>query len=133
MKRIRRAAAGLAVGLLLGVAAGGCGGDKTASDPTGKGKLEEVGEMLKTLRATREKPPARLADLGRVEPFLPVSAEALRKGEIVYLWGVGLSSGSDKVLAYEKKAETEGGWVLLQDGTVKEMSADELKAAPKAK
>jgi hypothetical protein len=36
------------------------------------------------------------------------------------------------VVAYEKKAETEDGWVLLQDGSVKRMTAAELQAAPKA-
>jgi hypothetical protein len=37
------------------------------------------------------------------------------------------------VVAYEKKVPTEGGHVLLQDGTVKQMTAAEFQSAPKAK
>jgi hypothetical protein len=53
--------------------------------------------------------------------------------EIVYQWGARIDpAGGETVLAYEKKAPSEGGWVLMQDGTVKQITADEFKAAPKA-
>ena len=51
----------------------------------------------------------------------------------MYVWGAEYVAGSKKVAAYEKKATTEGGWVLLQDGTLQEMTASELAAAPRAK
>ena len=109
----------------------GCAGTK-ATPSTSQGKLEEVREMLKTLQSDKAKPPAKAADLGAVEPYLPTSAADLRSGEIVYVWGAGLSGGN-AVIAYDKKAPTDGGWVLLQDGTVKQMSAAEFSSAPKAK
>jgi hypothetical protein len=36
------------------------------------------------------------------------------------------------VLAYETEVPEKGGAVLMQDGTVKTMTADEFKSAPKA-
>ena len=96
--------------------------------------MEEIGEMLRTMELDSSKPPASAADLGRVDPLLPLSAEALRTGEIVYIWGAGLSpTGAGKVLAYEKKAETERGWVLMQDGKVLEMTMEEFKSAGRAR
>jgi len=112
----------------------GCGESKPAL-PTSQGKLEEVREMLKTVQADKAKPPAKPADLGAVDPYLPTAGADLRSGEIVYVWGASLSSdpsGSSKVIAHEKKAPSEGGWVLMQDGKVKQMTADEFRSAPKA-
>jgi hypothetical protein len=63
------------------------------------------------------------------------AAQDLRSGEIGCVWGTILSTAanaSSAVLAYEKKAATEGGWVLMQDGKVKRMTASEFQAAPKA-
>jgi hypothetical protein len=58
---------------------------------------------------------------------------AIRTGDVVYIWGAGYADGAKQVVAYEKKAPTEGGYVLLQDGTVKKMTADEFKSAPQAR
>jgi hypothetical protein len=59
--------------------------------------------------------------------------DAHKKGKYVVVWGVsGTEAG--KVLAYEKEAPTKGGAAVMADGTVKTMTADELKAAvPQAK
>src|SRR5262245_61535467 len=137
MNHSRQVCLALTLGLLLGAAAGGCSGSgKTVYVPTEKDKLQEIAQMLRTVEADKTRPPARLADLGAVEPMLPLSAQDLRSGAIVYVWGARLSSGGDAssaVLAYEKKAPAEGGWVLMQDGTVKKMTAAEFGAAPKAR
>jgi hypothetical protein len=124
----------LVVCLLLSFA-GGCGPSKVTFDPTGKEKLEEIGQMLKTVKIDGTKPPAKVADLGPVEPMVPLAAQDLRSGDIVYFWGAGLSTGGNAastIVAHEKKVPAEGGWVLTQDGTVKRMSADEFRSAPKA-
>ena len=109
-----------------------CDGKPTVTEATPKAKLEEFAQMLRTMAGDKQPPPGKMADLDTAEPLLPQSAPAFRSGELVYVWGTTLSGGG-AVVAYEKKAETEGGWVLLQDGTVKQMKADEFKAAPKAK
>ena len=110
-------------------------------DPKGPGtadegyraSLEELGETLKTLANEGRKPPARMADLEPIEPMMAVAGPAIRSGDVVYIWGAGYAAGSSQVIAYEKKTPSEGGYVLIQDGSVKKMSADEFKSAPQAK
>ena len=95
--------------------------------------LDELGRALEDLAAEGRKPPAKLAELEPVEPMLPTAGPAIRNGEVVYLWGAAYAAGGDKVVAHEKQTPTDGGHVLLQDGTVKAMTADEFRSAPKAK
>src|SRR5262245_34863671 len=112
----------------------GCAGSKPTL-PTSKDKVEEVRDMLKTVQADKARPPSKTADLAAVDAYLPTAGTDLRSGELVYVWAAGLSNdpiSSSKGVAYEKKVASEGGWVLMQDGTVKPMTADEFRSAPKA-
>ncbi|MEO2092212.1 MAG: hypothetical protein ABGY75_22375, partial [Gemmataceae bacterium] len=118
----------------VAAAAVGCGGSgelQTADQE--KAALEDFAQFLKNLPAEGKKPPTRMGEFEPLEPMAPMASESLRNGKMVYLWGAGLADGSTAVVAYEKKAETDGGWALLQDGSVKQMTAAEFKAAPKAK
>jgi hypothetical protein len=127
----RRAKAAVVVLVIL---LAGCGGAKknAAGGADYQAMLTELGEALKTTAADGNKPPSRLAEFERIEPMAPTASPLVRSGELVYLWGAGYAAGGTKVVAFEKKAESEGGLVLLQDGSVKKMSAEELKAAAKA-
>jgi hypothetical protein len=62
--------------------------------------------------------------------------EQLKSGELVVQRGAPISpqgEATSAVLAYPRTAPEQGGLVLLQDGwTIKKMTADEFKAAPKA-
>jgi hypothetical protein len=112
----------------------GCSENRTTTQGSSrKDHLDEIGQMLKDVAQEGKKPPSKLAELESVEPMLPLAGPLIRNGELVYVWGATYAPGSQKVAAFEKKAATEGGWVLMQDGTVREMSADEFRAAPKAK
>jgi len=124
------------VAVSVGVAlAAGCNDSKgtLSADAVRKLALEELGRMLKDLPADGRKPPARLAELEPVEPMIPTAGPMIRSGDLVYLWGAGYAAGGNKVVAHEKAAPTEGGYVLLEDGSVKKMSAGEFQSAPKAK
>lgn len=115
---------------------GGCSGDSTTKQGTPKNQkpaLADLGNYLKVIAAEQKAPPAKAADLDAVEPRMPEAYTAVKTGIVVYVWGVPYQSGSSAVLAYEKDVETTGGWVLLQDGTLREMSAADFKAATKAK
>jgi hypothetical protein len=112
----------------------GCGDSKPAVSTTpNKDALAEIGQMMKSLADEGKKPPAKMTELEPVEPMLPMAGPLLRDGTLVYLWGTPYAANGDKVAAYEKKVPNEGGWVLLQNGTVKEMTAAEFAAAPKTK
>jgi hypothetical protein len=131
MSRILRAVAVL-VGLGLATGCTGSNPVQSAAEDH-KAALAELGEMLKSLAEERRKPPGKLAELESVEPMIPLAGPAIRSGNIVYIWGAGYAAGGNQVVAYEKKVPSEGGYVLLQDGTVKEMSSAEFSSAPKAK
>ncbi|MCI0701644.1 MAG: hypothetical protein L0241_11230 [Planctomycetia bacterium] len=93
--------------------------------------LKELGEVYK-YRATQNIPaPASVEDLVNHEPALPNAWPAIQDGRIVILWKLGYTPSSNNLLAYEKDAPTNGGNVLLRNGTVKQMTADEFRAAKK--
>jgi hypothetical protein len=59
----------------------------------------------------------------------------LRSGEVVLIYRVKLAavtSPSKTVLGYLKDTPTKGGYVLMADGSVAQMTAEEFKKAPLA-
>ncbi len=125
--------------LLLGVGLVGCGSSAsnpgTGGDPGQKDYLVDLAGLLRSTAQQGQSPPARPADLAIYEGPFPVAVIGLTNKRIVYQWGQPLKTGAEaanRVLAYESEAPSRGGWVLMQDGTVKEMTADQFKAAPRA-
>lgn len=114
----------------------GCGGGAVtgtgAGSPTAKDALGDLAELLKGVAVQKGRPPAREADLSQYEAINLSATMAIARNEVIYVWGSGIVSGSQAVIAHEKDAATAGGYVLLQDGTVKSMTAAEFAAAPKA-
>ena len=115
--------------------AAGCTSPSTAAalDDERKGALEEIGQMLKGLADEGRKPPTKAAELSAIEPLLPTAAAKIRSGEIVYVWGAGYAAGGKQLVAWERVVPESGGYVLQQDGTVKNLSAGEFQSADKAK
>lgn len=127
--------------ILFVTATVGCGGEPSKRDPnvnygpSNKDMLIDFGAMLKAYIKDNKKAPLKVADFDRHAPAFSGAEEGLRTKTIVYQWGAPISTDANAastVLAYEKEAEASGGWVLMQDGNVKKMGADEFKAAPKA-
>jgi hypothetical protein len=99
--------------------------------------LQEVNDLLRAAGGALGRPPAKLADLGRYQSMFPRAYEAVQSGDVVVLWGAaqkgeGEAGQGEVVVAYEKAAPTDGGYVLLSAGTVKKMTAAEFNSAPKA-
>lgn len=97
--------------------------------------LEEVGTLYRAYLDEAKRPPRKVGDFAKDGPGYPFGYDWLVRGDLVAVWGTNLDeAAADAVLAYEKKAPEQGGFVLMQDGkTIKKMSAEEFKAAPKAK
>jgi hypothetical protein len=137
MHRVLRSTA--AAGLLALLAAGcSSSAPKDSAAPlTASDNLQEVAGLLRDYTVEHQRGPARLADLAKNQPLYPRGYEAVKTGAVVVVWGARMplqgQGGGKGVIAYEKKAETEGGAVLLENGEVKNMTADEFKSAPKAK
>ena len=118
-------------------AALGCGGSNTTgnmSGPTASESAKDVAEMLKEHFEATKKAPNSPADLTDAPASHPVGHAAVSAQEYVVFWKVPISpTGSGTVLAYHKDTPRAGGSVIMQDGSVKTMSAEEFAAAPKAK
>jgi hypothetical protein len=107
--------------------------------------LEEVKRLLHTAASKIGHPPARLADLEGFQKKWPEAYNSLKSGDYVVLWGTPINWGTpiskskgdvgkpEMVLAYEKAAPTDGGYVLTSAGNVTKMSAAEFASATKTK
>jgi hypothetical protein len=120
----------------------GCASSASGPSAAEMGKepiLHEVGGLIRVYSGENGRGPKQPADLAKYENGYPLGYAAVRSGEVVVVWGAKVAGEGDAgsappdVVAYEKKTPTDGGWVLLQNGTVKEMTASEFKSAPKAK
>jgi hypothetical protein len=116
------------------VAAAGCSSNRAPrtavpADLGGSG-LNELAEVYKYMAQNKENPPVKQDDLASYEASLPTAWGKIDRGEYVVMWGVGYVSSGGGVLAYERGVPETGGQVLMQDGTVKQMTAAEFRAAP---
>ena len=114
--------------------ASGCGGSgKDEPSYQAFQPLEDVGTILKSYQEKNNKPASKRQDIVSYEPIGPVGFHAIINDQCVVNYGIAMTSEpSQVVLAYEKSVPTAGGYVLLQDGTVKKLTAAEFAAAPKA-
>jgi hypothetical protein len=138
-------AAGIAAAVLgvagLGVAqwSGNAGGGAAAASkqgPVSNDALTDLKTMLDAVKAGQQKAPKSAAEMAAIEPMFTVSGAFIQNGSIEYVWGTALVSGPDagkRMVGFETKAVKEGGCVLLQDGTLKEVSAAEFAGLEKAK
>jgi hypothetical protein len=97
--------------------------------------LNELAQLFQAFAQEKKRPPKDMADLASITPEPPAATLGIQEGKIVVLWGGSYVTGSagSVILAHETAAPTKGGYVLLQDGTVKKMTAAEFQSAPKAK
>jgi hypothetical protein len=98
--------------------------------------LKELGEVYKYLDYSKFPPPKNAAEFNQYQDAMMNAYQGVQNGDYVVAYGVGWSTApgaSSQVLAYEKKVPTDGGAVLLRDGTVKQMTAAEFAVLPKAK
>jgi hypothetical protein len=130
------------VALGLALLAGGCGpSSRPLTQEQGQEAiLTQVGELCRLHQLTKGKPPDKAADLASVRSMAASGYAALRSGEVVLRYGAALPSTAeepgqgpdDQVLAYFAEVPHGGGKVLMLNRTVRTMTAEEFKAAPKA-
>ncbi|AMV35961.1 hypothetical protein [Planctomyces sp. SH-PL62] len=131
ISRRSRFAAALLVSLIAPHS--GCG-SSTESTVSGAepSPVEQVGQLLRMHREQNRPTPRTLKEAQKSGTALPRALEALRSGEVVIAWGLDLEEyGGTSVIGYEKDAPDKGGAVVLGDGTVVELTAEEFQAASK--
>jgi hypothetical protein len=116
----------------VALASAGCGGKPTAAgiSDIGREELTDIWEMYEAYTKSSGKPPASANDLKTQARGSPLGGRPLSDPNYVVNYGTPI--GGSNVLAYRKDAPTQGGMVLLTDGTIKTMTAADFQAAPKA-
>jgi hypothetical protein len=126
----------LVSGALCALLLAGCGSSLSTAPPseeeTTRGALVGLGTLLRASAEEKKRPPANLNELEPYSGGFVFATSAIQQKKIVYVWGAGMGGGT-AIVGYDANAPTAGGLVLLQDGTVKRMSASEFASAPKAK
>lgn len=131
----------LALGLALGLV--GCNSATSVdAGPAAQSKiaLQEAGELYRLFVATKQKAPTGIESFRGSQAIAPIGYQAIKDGSIVVRWGTvlkdtseeGSNDSAEKVLAYEKAVPDQGGQVLMENRTVRTMTAAEFQAAPKA-
>ena len=125
----RCSAVAFALSLLVGCSSHPPAGEMTAEATT----LQELNDLLHSAAGRIGHPPAKLSDLDRYQSMFHRAYWAVKSGDVVVLWGTPLKGEGEvkkdeKVVAYQKNALTEGGYVLFTDGTVKKLTAGEFAA-----
>lgn len=128
--------------LLSALALVGCSSDSKNAPGQQRGNeavLYEVGGLIQMYSGEAGRGPKKAGDFAKFQNGYPLGFKAVQSGEVVVVWGAKMAgegeaaSAPEDVIAYEKKVPTEGGWVLLQNGKTKELTAAEFASAPKAK
>jgi hypothetical protein len=122
---------------LLSLMLAGCGSRQDFKEmPSDERGLKQFAELYRNYSTKNKRGPKSLKDLAVKGQGHPIAQEMLRSGELVVEWGAPLvaeNENADAVLAYVKTVPEQGGKVLMQDGwTIKNMTAEEFKSAPKA-
>jgi len=98
--------------------------------------LKELAQVYSTFTLKNKRGPKSLQELKIKGQQSPIAVTMINAGELVVQWGVPLSAdgeSTEAVLAYVKTVPDQGGYVLMQDGkTIRKLTADEFKKAPKA-
>ncbi len=98
--------------------------------------LKELGRVYRYFATKKKRGPKNLKELNIKGQQYPIAVEMIKSGDLVVQWGAPLApegEAADAILAYVKTVPEQGGKVLMQDcATIKKLSADEFKTAPKA-
>jgi hypothetical protein len=134
MVTIRRAIPLLATALI--VSATGCGFQKAAERVKKKNLLMQAALAYHQCHDTLTRGPKDLDEFKKYGGAPPDVNQALGQGDIVVFWDVHIVKDMPKgaamtVLGYDKDVPAKGGWVLMGDASVKEMTAQEFAAAPR--
>ncbi len=116
----------------------GCGGSGPAIEPAPPPQIRIFDEFYQAYRLyldQNKRPPSGPADLHPYTPGFPLASIVMNQEKHVVLWGANpefVPEPANTVLAYETVTPDSGGWVLMADGSPKQLSAAEFQATRKA-
>jgi hypothetical protein len=121
--------------LLLCSLASGCGSETTAENSPQPGELTDLGQAYRLYLDQKKAPPSSPADLRPFSAGFPLLSRVFTDNRYTVIWGINLNvvpGPAERMLAYEADAANIGGWVLMADGSVKRLTAEDFKATRKA-
>jgi hypothetical protein len=99
--------------------------------------LKQIGLAYHNYFDTNRKGPARAEDLDKYLENDARLTGLLKSGDVVFAYNVGIldmkQGTSNTVLAYPRDVKSKGGPVLMGDGSVRKMTADQFAKAIIAK
>lgn len=124
------------VSLALVMLLTGCNVRQAAQKQKKMNELKAIGIAYHNYVDANAKAPTAATDLKPYLQGFPEAERMLADGTVVFLYGVKpneMPQGSSlTVVAYEAQAPTSGGIVLLGDGSVKTVTANEFQGLSKA-
>lgn len=101
---------------------------ETAGMPEAKDALLDLAELLKRLAAGNMKPPSDAAGFANYDVEHPAIATLISNGLVVYSFGATIdgTKAGDQWVAMQSNAKEKGGWVLLNNGEIRDMQAGEV-------
>jgi hypothetical protein len=120
--------------VLTVIAPVGCGPSTAGPGSHEELTISQVAQIFQMRHRSQKPAPKGIKDVESQQAVVPAGVTAIKSGEVIVYWGVGIEDGSDAastVLAYQKDVPEKGGEVLMQDGKATKMTADEFKAAKK--
>lgn len=108
---------------------------ETAGLPDAKNALLDLAQLLNGLAAGNLPPPKEDADFMNHDVEHPAIATLIVNKTVVYNYGTTTASGNSGTswVAMQSNAKETGGWVLLDNGEVKNMQASDVSALSPAK
>lgn len=114
----------------------GCGGTQASAEDhettMRRVELEEIRGLCNLCQAETSKAPSRLNDLEPFKEGFSVGFQAIQEGRAVVRWKAASGGKDEAVLAHGKNVPSQGGLVLLNNGTITSMTADAFQSATKA-
>jgi hypothetical protein len=111
----------------------GCGPGKDIATPetVQSEGLDQLWEVYQLAAKQKKQPPKQASDLNAFRRAAPGAVQKVAAGDFVVVWGIPPAAAGEpaRLLAYTKDAPTQGGYMLLSDGTVKKCSVEEFNAA----
>ena len=119
------------------VASGSCSSRTPEGQRVAHGReLQWIWDMYHGGKRNAGRVPKSLDDFNQYQMLHPEAYQAVKSGQVVVIYGLDLAhleSPEQRILAYEKKAPQQGGSVLMADGSIKTMSAEQVQGALKGK
>ena len=110
-----------------------CGPEPAGGSPGAEATpVEQVGQLLRTCHEMGRPAPKSLKEAEKAPGASPQALAALKSGEVVIYWGVNLDEyGGASAIGYERGVPERGGKVILGDGSVVEMDAEQFRTIAK--